>query len=78
MTIFYHRTTRRSGGGHILKPLVDWRERRRALDELMSLDDHILKDIGIARCEILGIVAGYVVLWQAVNENLPQRQGTTR
>jgi len=39
----------------------------------MSLNDHMLENIGIARCEIHGIVARNVVPRQAVNENLPQR-----
>ena len=41
----------------------------------MSLDDHTLKDIGIARCEIPGIVSGNIVPRRAMNENLPQRPG---
>jgi len=39
----------------------------------MSLNDHMLKNIGIALCEIPGIVAGNLVPRQAVNENLPQQ-----
>jgi len=63
---------------YILKSLADWRARQRAMDELMSLDDHMLKDIGIARCEVLGIVAGNVVPRRAANENLAQRSRTMR
>ena len=32
-------------GRYKLNPLVDWWERQRAIDELLSLDDHTLKDI---------------------------------
>ena len=39
----------------------------------MSLNDHMLKKIGIARCEIRGIVVRNVVPRLAVNENLPQQ-----
>ena len=63
---------------YILKPLADWRTRQRAMDELMSLDDHTLKDIGIARCEVLGIVAGNVVPRRAANENLAPQSRTMR
>jgi uncharacterized protein YjiS (DUF1127 family) len=36
-----------------------WRKRQRAYDELMSLDDHALADIGIHRSEIPSIVEGF-------------------
>jgi uncharacterized protein YjiS (DUF1127 family) len=35
-----------------------WRERQRAYDELMALDDYALADIGIRRSEIPAIVEG--------------------
>ena len=63
-------------GRYVLKPLADWRARRRAMDELMSLDGHMRKDIGISRCEILGIGDGTVVPRQAANENLAQQSRT--
>ena len=63
-------------GRYILKPLADWRARQRAIDELMSLDDHMLNDIGISRCEIRGIGDGTVVPRRAVNENLAQQSRT--
>ena len=65
-------------GRYILKPLADWRARQRAMDELMSLDDHMLEDIGISRCEIPGIGDGTVVPRWAANENLPERSKTLR
>jgi uncharacterized protein YjiS (DUF1127 family) len=65
-------------GRCVLKPLADWRARQRAMDELMSLDDQMLKDIGVARCEIPGIVAGNVVPRWAANENLVPQSGTAR
>ena len=36
-----------------------WRDRRRAYDELMALDDYALADIGIRRSEIPAIVEGF-------------------
>lgn len=36
-----------------------WRDRRRAYDELMALDDYQLADIGIRRSEIPAIVEGF-------------------
>ena len=39
-----------------------WRDRRRAYDELMALDDYALADIGIRRSEIPAIVEGFAVV----------------
>ena len=36
-----------------------WRQRERAYDELMGLDDRSLSDIGIHRSEIPAIVEGF-------------------
>ena len=36
-----------------------WRDRQRAYDELMALDDYALADIGIRRSEIRAIVEGF-------------------
>ncbi len=58
---------------YILKPLAVWRARRAAYEELMSLDDHMLADIGISRGEIPGIVTGAIQPRRATNENRPQR-----
>ena len=53
----------------VLRPIANWRARQLALDELSGLDDHMLADIGIARSEIPGIVAGRIAPRSAVNEN---------
>jgi hypothetical protein len=39
------------------------------MDELMSLDDHMLADIGISRSEIPGIVSGLIKPGRAANAN---------
>ena len=39
------------------KAISTWRRQRRAYDELMSLDDRSLADIGIRRSEIRAILA---------------------
>jgi uncharacterized protein YjiS (DUF1127 family) len=36
-----------------------WRQRERAYDELMSLDDRSLADIGLHRSEIPAVVEGF-------------------
>jgi uncharacterized protein YjiS (DUF1127 family) len=38
--------------------VAEWRRRRRAYAELMSLDDRTLADIGIRRSQIAGVVFG--------------------
>ena len=38
--------------------MANWRQRRRAYDELMALDDRSLADIGIHRSQIPAIVEG--------------------
>lgn len=63
---------------YFLKPIADWRARQRTMNELMALDEHMLKDIGVARCEIPGIVAGNVVYRRAANENLEPPSRTQR
>ena len=35
--------------------IASWRRKRRTFRALMELDDHILKDIGLHRCEILSV-----------------------
>ncbi len=55
----------------VVKPLASWRARQLALEELSSLDDHMLADIGITRGEIPGIVSGKLAPHRAVNENEP-------
>ena len=41
--------------------LASRRQRRRAMEELMALDDRSLADIGIHRSQIPGVVAGLSV-----------------
>lgn len=66
-------------GRYILKPFVDWRAQRAAFDELMSLDDRTLKDIGVARCEIRGLVAHKIAPQDVANDNRPlQSRPATR
>jgi uncharacterized protein YjiS (DUF1127 family) len=38
--------------------VAEWRRRRRAYAELMTLDDRTLADIGIRRSQIAGVVYG--------------------
>lgn len=77
-----NRTAKTFAGGlfgrYIFGPLADWRARQRAMNELMALDDHMLKDIGIARCQIPGIVAGLIPPRPPANENQPQQSKTAR
>lgn len=44
--------------GGIVAVLRQWRERRRATHELLSLDDRMLKDIGLTRGDIWAAVHG--------------------
>lgn len=55
-----HSRRQTRGGGalwaaplRMIQSLMKWRGRRRALQELMALDDHLLKDIGFRRDEVL-------------------------
>ncbi len=63
---------------YIVKPLADWRARQVAMEELMSLDDHMLADIGITRGEIPGIVSGMLRPGRAANEDMPRRVANER
>jgi uncharacterized protein YjiS (DUF1127 family) len=62
---------------YILKPLADWWAREAAFDELMSLDDRMLKDIGVARCKIQGLAAVKIERQEAANEQRSPQSGTT-
>ncbi|BBK35479.1 hypothetical protein STAQ_05570 [Allostella sp. ATCC 35155] len=42
----------------IARVFGSWNEQRRAYEELMSLDDRQLRDMGLARSEIPAVVAG--------------------
>lgn len=51
------------GVGDLVDHLVEWQDRRRQRRELLSLDDHLLKDIGVTRVE--AEVEGYKPFWRA-------------
>ncbi|GAB4168524.1 MAG: hypothetical protein OHK0024_03900 [Thalassobaculales bacterium] len=51
----------------VIEPLRSFRKRQETYAELMSLDDHVLRDIGIARSDIQNIAFG------AANANDPRR-----
>jgi uncharacterized protein YjiS (DUF1127 family) len=55
----------------VLAPLARLKAREAAYEELMSLDDHMLKDIGITRSQIPGVVRGVIHPHPASNENKP-------
>jgi uncharacterized protein YjiS (DUF1127 family) len=69
------RTIRSLGGNlfrrYILTPFANFRAREATFHELTLLDDRMLKDIGVARCRIPGLVAFRVVQQEAVNEDRP-------
>jgi len=43
---------------YIVSRVRAWRERERAFEELMSLDDRSLADIGIRRADIPAVLSG--------------------
>ena len=47
-----------TGATRLAGPFTRWHRRRRAVDELSGLSDHMLRDIGIARGEIRDVVDG--------------------
>lgn len=54
--LFHRPASRRSGPLSVLRSLIDnWRKRRR-LRAMLELDDHILKDIGITRRDVLVVL----------------------
>ena len=40
---------------------VDWRRRKRAYAQLMTLDDHSLADIGLRRSQVRDLCEGFYV-----------------
>jgi uncharacterized protein YjiS (DUF1127 family) len=38
-------------GGHVITTLREWRRRTREREELIALDDRMLKDIGLTRAD---------------------------
>ena len=53
--------TLRAAGKRVAQPLIAWRQRHATLNELMSLDDRTLADIGITRGDIPRVAAGFDV-----------------
>jgi uncharacterized protein YjiS (DUF1127 family) len=51
------------GIGGIVDRLVEWQDRRRQRRELLALDEHLLKDIGVSRVE--AEFEGYKPFWRA-------------
>jgi uncharacterized protein YjiS (DUF1127 family) len=43
----------------VAQPLIEWRQRHATFNELMSLDDRTLADIGISRADIPRVAAGF-------------------
>ena len=56
----------------LAEPLVRWYGRRRVENQLMSMDDHMLADIGISRSQVQWVA------WQAFRtpEETPQQAAT--
>jgi uncharacterized protein YjiS (DUF1127 family) len=42
---------RMSGWGHLMRNFAEWRRRARSRDELRSLGDSTLRDMGLTRCD---------------------------
>lgn len=42
----------------VVRWLATWRQRRLAIEHMETLDEHLLKDIGIKRAEIIAVVNG--------------------
>lgn len=61
--------------GNLAHGLARWRERQRALNELASLDDRSLADIGITRSEIPYVLSRAV---RRAELGLPAANSNTR
>ena len=57
-------------GRYIRAPLRDWRARRMAKDDLMSLGEHTLADISFTRAEVPSIAVSKIVPRRAANDGL--------
>jgi uncharacterized protein YjiS (DUF1127 family) len=55
-------------GRFVVKPLRTWNKRRVTYDELMGLDDHMLRDLGITRGQIAGVAVAAAEGAQTVRE----------
>ena len=58
----------------LIAPVRRWREQQQAYRELMSLDDHVLHDIGITRADIPYVVRGRPpARRRAANDDSPRK-----
>lgn len=56
--------------GKLISQLRDWRDKRRAADELNAMDDRGLRDIGLSRADINTAVYGHPVGFTATLKRL--------
>lgn len=58
----------------LITPVRRWRQQQQAYRELMSLDDHVLHDIGITRADIPYVVRGRAPARRpAANDDSPRK-----
>ena len=63
----------KSIGKTVVRPFKELRSRQKAYEELMGLDDHMLRDLGISRAQIRFIVSHGREAEVAANANQPRR-----